>query len=134
MKEWNGYEAHQTPLLYVLWTWRCTIFNSIPSILILLTNKNFALINYPITICWTENKGLCTIRELPIQTGALLFLSLMIGAFQTNLHHYDKRRWRKTQSLRLHKITFLSFFVFPTFVKSNFYTINPLKVNMKFKK
>ena len=38
-----------------LWTWRCTTFNSTPSILILLTNKIIPLI-YSITICQQKTK------------------------------------------------------------------------------
>ena len=37
-------------LVMFLWTLRCTTFNSIPIILILLTNKNVAFIHY-VTIC-----------------------------------------------------------------------------------
>ena len=41
-----------------LWIWRCTTFNSIPIILILLRNKNVALL-YSVTICKQETKD-CT--------------------------------------------------------------------------
>ena len=44
--------------------------DSIPIILNLLTNRNIALI-YSVTICEQQkkNKGLCTVRELPITGG-----------------------------------------------------------------
>ena len=43
-------------------TWRWTTFNSIPVILIFLTNKNSSLI-YSVIICKQKNKGQCTVRE-----------------------------------------------------------------------
>ena len=43
-----------------LYTWRCTTFNSIPNISILLTNKNVPLI-YSITFCKRKTKELCTV-------------------------------------------------------------------------
>ena len=44
------------PLCYMfLWAWRCTTFNSIPIILIPLTNKNAAL-NYSVAICQQKPK------------------------------------------------------------------------------
>ena len=44
------------PLCYMfLWAWRCTTFNSIPIILIPLTNKNVAL-NYSVAICQQKTK------------------------------------------------------------------------------
>ena len=48
-------------LVHVLRTWRCTMFNSIPVILIFLTNKNSSLI-YSVIICEQKNKGQCTVR------------------------------------------------------------------------
>ena len=44
-----------------LYTWRCTRFNSIPNILIILTDKNVALI-YSVTICQKKTK-LCAQSE-----------------------------------------------------------------------
>ena len=44
---WKGYETRKTPLLcfcQLFWTWPCTMFNSVPIILNLLTNRNIALI------------------------------------------------------------------------------------------
>ena len=38
-----------------LWTWKCTTFKRIPIILIVLTNKNVALI-YSVTICQQKTK------------------------------------------------------------------------------
>ena len=38
-----------------LWTWKCTTFKRIPIILIVLTNKNVALI-YSVTICQQKIK------------------------------------------------------------------------------
>ena len=40
----------RSPGYMFLWTWWCTTFNNIPIILVLLTNKNNALI-YLVTIC-----------------------------------------------------------------------------------
>ena len=62
-----------------LYTWRYTMFKSIPNILIVLTNKNVPLV-YSITIC-QQNKGLCTDRKLPTKTAAPLFLYLLPATF-----------------------------------------------------
>ena len=41
---------HFTLSSVFLWAWRCTTYDSIPIILILLANKNVAL-NYSLSIC-----------------------------------------------------------------------------------
>ena len=45
-----------------LWTWWCTTFNNIPIILILLTNKNTALI-YLVTVCEQKTNDDCVWHE-----------------------------------------------------------------------
>ena len=53
--EWNGYETRQTPLLYVFVDLKVHNVQRIPIILIVLTNKNVALI-YSVTICQQKTK------------------------------------------------------------------------------
>ena len=62
--------AHFTSgVIWHFWTWTCTTFNNISIILNLLTKL------------WTKTKGLCTVRELPTKTTALLFSPFMFGGF-----------------------------------------------------
>ena len=57
-----------------LWTWKCTTLKSIPIILIVLTNKNVALI-YSITICQKKTKDCAPSGSLQHRLQqALLFL------------------------------------------------------------
>ena len=64
-----------------LWTWKYTTFKSIPVILIVLTNKNVALI-YSVTICQEKTKD-CALSgcfQHKLQH-CKLFLWLMFAAF-----------------------------------------------------
>jgi len=63
-----------------LWTWGCTTFNSIPRILILLTNKYMPLI-YSVTICQQKTKDWAPIGSFQHNTAAPLFLYLMFVVF-----------------------------------------------------
>ena len=62
-----------------LWTLRCTTFNSIPIILILLTNKNVAFIHY-ITICDTAVVLFLTLAGFHNQSPLLI-----MGKLYTNV-------------------------------------------------
>ena len=68
-----------------LWAWKCTTFKSVPVILIVLTNKNVALI-YSVTICQQKTKD-CALSGCfwhKLHFAALLFLSLMFAAFHNH--------------------------------------------------
>ena len=64
-----------------LWTWWCTTLSSIPIILVLLINKNVALI-YSVTIC-QQQKRILLYKEAPkINCNTVVFLiSLMFAIF-----------------------------------------------------
>ena len=65
---WKSHEINfflrpvRSPGYMFLWTWWCTTFNNIPIILILLTNKNTALI-YLVTICEQKTNDDCVWHE-----------------------------------------------------------------------
>ena len=87
-----------------LYTWRCTTFNSIPNISILLTNKNVPLI-YSITFCKRKTKELCTVSFQTADFFSFFFFFLfffMFAAFHnpSPLHNFvwNKQRRRKVCS------------------------------------
>ena len=83
-----------------LWTWKCTTFKRIPIILIVLTNKNVALI-YCVTICQQKTKDCalsgCFQHKLQhccfYDWGLPLFIITMCSA------NYVRRRFLITQFL-----------------------------------
>ena len=76
---WNLSDSNSLVDMF-LWTWKCTMLKRIPIILIVLTNKNVALI-YSITICQKKTKDCAPSGSLQHKLQqALLFLSLMFAA------------------------------------------------------
>ena len=67
-----------------LWTWRCTKFNSIPSILILPTNKNIPLI-YSVTICQQKTKDCAPSRSFQHKLQYLCFYMFLVFHNQSPL-------------------------------------------------
>ena len=70
-----------------LYTWRCTTFNSIPNISILLTNKNVPLI-YSITFCQQKTKD-CVPSASKLQFSFLFFLCLPRFITPSPLHNFS---------------------------------------------
>ena len=69
------------------YTWRCTTFNSIPNISILLTNKNVPLI-YSITFCQQKTKD-CVPSASKLQFSFLFFLCLPPFITLSPLHNFS---------------------------------------------
>jgi len=91
----NGYETRQNLFLMFLYTWRCTTFNSIPNISILLTNKNVPLI-YSITFCQQKTKD-CAPSASKLQFSFLFFLSLPPFITPSPLHNFFWNKQRRRQ-------------------------------------
>ena len=83
-----------------LWTWKGTTCKRIPIILIVLTNKNFALI-YSLTICQQKTKDCALSGYFQHKLQHCCFLSLMFAAFHnqspliTMVKSLLKRKLRK---------------------------------------
>ena len=67
-----------------LWTWKCTTFKRIPNILIVLTNKDVALI-YSVTICQQKTKDCALSRYFQHKLQHCCFYHWCLPLFITSL-------------------------------------------------
>ena len=96
------------------------MFNSIPIILNLMTNRNIALI-YSVTICeQQQKKGLCTVRELPTSTTAPLFSTLMFAGF----HIVSLAPHKRLLTFKQHSFPFV---VFAPIRSLTLFSMRPIK-------
>ena len=73
-----------------LWTWKCSTFKRIPIILIVLTNKNVALI-YSVTICQQKTKDCALSRYFQHKLRHCCFYHWCLPLFITNNYGCLKR-------------------------------------------